>query len=202
MINIGEYEDGRPGEIVINSYTSDSTLGAVLRQSGISASSALKRGSDLEDVFKGWIGHGFEPKGFVKIETSEGRLDPHPYIKEAASPLDFAGRLALLHYKGIKEFAEEPEKVNIKDLRGFHNGALRTYKRMKINEWDFESVLKDYELGGFVEPSENDLIDLGDENDNGNSKGSLCRLCGNLMRLTGPNCHQCGNCGEKVGGCG
>ncbi len=200
LINIGEYADGRPGEIVINSYTSDSTLGAVLRQSGISASSALKRGSDLEDVFKGWIGHGFEPRGLVKIENSKGEIKPHPYIKEASSPLDFAGRLALLHYKGEKDFATEPDKIKLDDLRGAKNGAFRTYQRMQIDEWNVDDVLEDSETGGFVK---GDKFSNGNKKKkNGNNKGLICGNCGNVMIPTGPNCHQCNSCGEKRGGCG
>ncbi|MCK5624853.1 adenosylcobalamin-dependent ribonucleoside-diphosphate reductase [Candidatus Pacearchaeota archaeon] len=201
LINIGEYEDGRPGEIVINSYTSDSTLGAVLRTAGISASSALKRGSDLEDVFKGWIGHGFEPRGLVKIENSKGVIKPHPYIKEASSPLDFAGRLALLHYKGEKDFATEPDQVNLGDLRGAKNGAFKTYQRMEVDEWNIDDVLKDAETGGFVNESE--FSNGNKKKKNGNNKGLLCTTgCGGLMVQTGPNCFQCNSCGEKRGGCG
>jgi ribonucleoside-diphosphate reductase alpha chain len=200
LINIGEYQDGRPGEIVINSYTSDSTLGAILRQSGISASSALKRGSDLEDVFKGWIGHGFEPRGFVRVSDENGNLIPHPYIKSASSPLDFAGKLALLHYKGEKEFATEPESVNISDLRGAKNGAFRTYQRMQVDEWNVDDVLNDHETGGFVKGSEFSNGNNGKKN--GVNKGLMCDSCGSLMEQVSSNCHQCTSCGDKIGGCG
>jgi ribonucleoside-diphosphate reductase alpha chain len=204
LINIGEYIDGRPGEVVINSFTSDSTLGAIIRSAGIGASSALKRGSSLEDVFKGWIGHGFEPRGFVTVETPEGKIVPHPYIKQVSSPLDFVGKLALLHYKGQTDLATEPNKVNLRDLRGAKTGAFRTYKRMKINDWKFEDVINDFELGGFVEPSEDDLIMSNGKNENNKitNRGIPCRSCGRLMEPTGPNCYQCGTCGEKSGGCG
>ena len=203
LINIGEYIDGRPGEIVINSYTSDSTLGAMLRLAGIGASSALKRGSSLENALKGWIGHGFEPRGFVTIETPEGKIIPHPHIKQTSSPLDFVGRLALLHYKGEKEFATEPDKVNIKDLRGFTHGAFRVYQRMKVDEWNIEDVLKDPETGGFVEDSETNFSEK-ETNDNGkgNSNGKMCGSCGHIMYQSGPNCYECKTCGDKVGGCG
>lgn len=222
LITIGEYVDGRPGEIVINSYTSDSTLGAMLRLAGISASSALKRGSSLEDTLKGWVGHGFEPKGFVTIENPEGKVVPHPYIKQANSPLDFVGKLLLLHYKGKKEFATEPEKVEINNLRGFKNGAFKAYHKMSVDDWDIEQVLKDPELGGFANgefgiPAEEflQMMDkIGKEstlgfipvklngNGRGNSHGRSCRQCGRIMMQTGANCFECQTCGDKVGGCG
>lgn len=203
LINIGEYSDGRPGEIVINSYTSDSTLGAILRVAGIDASSALKRGSSLKDVVKGWIGHGFEPRGFVTAENEEGKRISHPYIKQALSPLDFVGKLILLNYEGQKELATEPDKVNLMDLRGAQNGAFRTYRRMKVDDWSFDDVMNDFELGGFVEPSKEDLMipDKKDKNKNPKVRGVPCR-CGRIMRQTGPNCFECDTCGDKSGGCG
>jgi len=204
LINVGEYADGKPGEIVINSFGADSTLGALLRQAGISASKALKRGVELEDVLKGWIGYGFDPRGFVQVEDPEtNKTISHLYIKLAQSPLDFVGKLMLLHYKGMTEFATEPDKVNIKDLRGFKNGAFRTYKREKLDDWNFEDVINDFEWGGFVQPSEEDIVE-----ENGNhpyhssSSGVLCKTCGREMKRDGVNCLRCETCGDKVGGCG
>lgn len=204
LINIGEYKDGRPGEIVINSYTSDSTLGAVLKIAGIDASTSLKGGVDLEDVVKKWV-HGFEPRGFVTVEDSSGKIISHPYIKQANSPLDFIRKLTLLHYKGQKEFATEPDKVNLGDLRGAKNGAFRAYRKMEIDEWDVDQVLKDPELGGFEEFKNGE--DLGsllknNSNSNKNTRGVTCLKCGNIMMQTAPGCFSCGNCGEGIGGCG
>ena len=203
LITIGEYDDGRPGEVVINSFTSDSTLGALLRVAGIDASTSLKRGLSLEDTVKGW-GHGFEPHGFVRVEDKEGKIIPHPYIKDVTSPLDFVRRLVLLHYKGQVDVATEPKEVKIEDLRGFKNGAFRTYERMSFDEWDRSQVLNDPELGGFVEkkPGQSLMIAKHNGNNNGNNRGVTCHKCGNLTIQTAPGCFKCGTCGESVGGCG
>ncbi|MBS3079872.1 vitamin B12-dependent ribonucleotide reductase [Candidatus Pacearchaeota archaeon] len=201
LINIGEYNDGRPGEIVIESYTSDSTLGALLKIAGIDASTALKRGVDLEDIVKKWV-HGFEPKGFVTVEDENGRVIPHPYIKQVNSPLDFIRRLTLLHYKGDISIAQEPEKVDTTKLRGYTHGAFRTYKKLKTNDWDFETVINDPELGGF-ETSRGKLeLSNGSKNNLNNSRGVTCPGCGSLMRQISSNCFSCERCGDKIGGCG
>ncbi len=190
-----DYLDGKPGQITFLSYKSGSTLGAHFSSAGVSASKSLKRGVSLEDVTEGWLGQQFEPHGLVQ---------GHPFIKTASSPLDFAAKVLRLEYLGDLDMVE-PElrsKVNLRDLWGAKNGAFRTYKRMKIDEWSFEDVMKDAETGGFVEGTEEFN---GNGNGNGsrkNSRGVTCNSCGNLMRPTGPNCFSCDNCGDKVGGCG
>lgn len=202
LVNIGEYADGRPGEVVINSYTSDSTMGALLRGTGIEASTALKYGVPLEKIVKGWIGHGFEPRGFVTVETEDGKSVMHPLIKQASSPLDFVGKLLLLHYKGKTDMATEPEKVKVEELRGFKNGAIRTYERIGFDEWDIEQVLNDAETGGFVKSKNSTPSAKNHGNGNGAGKGLPCPKCGKLMRQTKPNCFSCPNCGDSIGGCG
>ena len=194
-----EYSDGRPGQITFLSFKGGSDLGTVLSTSGIQASRALKRGMGLKDVVNGWIGHEFSPQGLVH---------GHPYIKTATSPLDFAGKLVMLEYIGDTSFAQEPEKVNIKDLRGFESGAFRTYERMEVDPWNIDDVLKDHELGGFVneEDSITEVLKKNSQNPNkkkqNGKRGNSCPECGNLMKQTNPNCYECERCGDTVGGCG
>lgn len=219
-----EYNDGRPGQITFLSYKAGSTLGAILTTTGISASKSLKRGLHLEDAIAGWEGQRFEPNGIVH---------GHPYIKIASSPLDFAYKLLKLEYLGDIEMAEHElqKEVKLKDLRGFHNSAFRTYQRMNFDEWNIEDVLKDPETGGFTnnknEP-DNSLAELiyvtdktltkakkresiisfssgnsnGHENEKKGLRGKTCNTCGNIMNQTSSNCFECKNCGDKVGGCG
>lgn len=198
-----EYEDGRPGQITFLSYKAGSTLGAMLTTAGISASKALKRGVELEDAIEGWGGQHFEPSGLVY---------GHPFIKTASSPLDFAYKVLRLEYLGDKEMAEPAffdkdkniDEIKTTELRGAKNGAFRTYQRKKVDEWNIDDVLKDPETGGFVQGSDEFKVSNGNGNgkSNRNSKGIVCKECGNIMNPTGPNCYQCGTCGDKVGGCG
>ena len=194
---VSEYEDGRPGQITFLSHKAGSTLGALLSTSGIQASKSLKRGVHLEDIIEGWIGQEFEPKGLVS---------GHPHIKLCLSPLDFAGKLLRLEYLGDLDVSNVDKKdIKIEDLRGAKNGAFRTYERMKVDPWNFEQVMKDPEYGGFVKPDDSKKI-LSIQNNGSLSKnnvrGVLCRTCGNIMGQTAPNCYECKNCGDKVGGCG
>jgi ribonucleoside-diphosphate reductase alpha chain len=190
-----EYPDGRPGQMTFLSYKAGSDLGALLTTTGITVSKALKRGVELENIVDGWLGQEIEPKGLVI---------GHPYIKTAKSPLDFAAKLALLEYYGKKEFAEQPEKVKVEELRGAVNGAFRTYQLRNLNLWSFEDVINDPILGGFTK-NEGVFVPKGNgESDKAfnNSGGVACGKCGKLMQQTAPNCFKCTNCGDSVGGCG
>jgi hypothetical protein len=144
------------------------------------------------DVVNGWIGQEFEPKGLVS---------GHPYIKTANSPLDFAAKFLKLEYLGEKGIANDPSSVDIETLRGYENGAIRTYRRMRVDEWDIKQVLNDPELGGFKEYFKNDEL-LKSEENRENKRGVVCRACGHIMAQTSSNCYECRNCAEKVGGCG
>jgi len=194
-----EYENGIPGQIAFLSFKGGSDLGTILTTSGIQASRALKRGVSLKALTTGWIGHEFSPKGLVQ---------GHPYIKTALSPLDFAGKLLRLEYLGDTEMAAEPEKVNIKDLRGFKTGAFRAYARMNVDPWDIDQVLEDSELGGFIDGDEvvksfKDPEDSDKKNKGNPRRGKLCGDCGKLtMEQTNPGCWKCTACGDTVGGCG
>jgi hypothetical protein len=191
---VSEYEDGTPGQIAFLSYKQGSDLGATLTTSGVQASRALKRGIELEDVVEGWRGHQFNPQGFV-----EG----HPHIHTALSPLDFAAKLLRLEYLGDTQMAEEPEKVDVTDLRGFKSGAFRTFERRKIDDWDFEQVIKDPEFGGFEKPEKDSLLAKIPKNGLklNNERGVQCRECGRTMQQTAPGCYKC-ICSNSIGGCG
>ena len=196
-----EYEDGRPGQVAFFSYTSGSTLKAMLETHGILASKALKRGVDLEDVASAWLGQEFEPRGLVS---------GHPSIKMALSPLDYAAKFLLLEYQGKTELAENKDGLKFEELRGAKNGAFKTYEGMAIDDWDIEQVLRSPELGGFIEKKSKNTESISEKQDesknkNGkktNNRGVTCNSCGRIMRQISPGCWECGGCAEKIGGCG
>ena len=197
-ITINEYPDGRPGQITFLAYKAGSTLKVLLETHGISASKSLKRGVNLEDVLSAWEGWECEPKGFVQGDS---------WIKQALSPLDYAAKFIKLHYLGDLSVANEKEGLNKLQLRGYKNGAFRTYERMKIDDWDIEQVLRVDELGGFEisvgEESGRENNETPNHNNNlNNSRGVTCNACGRVMTQTAPNCWECKGCGDKHGGCG
>jgi len=190
-VMVTEFPNGKPGQFGFFAYEPGSSLGALLTQSGISATTLLKGGLDLEDALRGWIGGEYSPKGSVWT---------NPHIKNCKSVLDAAAKIILLQYKGVTEFAVEPDKVDITNLRGFENGAFRAYNREKIDDWNFKHVIKDHEYGGFVK-SKGDLFTL-QERKIERKDLLVCRNCGKMtLRRISSNCFECNSCGNKIGGC-
>jgi len=211
----GEYDDGTLGELRLEAYKAGSTMAAMLKGIGIDTSTALKRGVHLKDLLDKNIGQTFEPRGFTD----------HEYIQSTVSIRDFVFRLLAVEYLGRTEYATSPTMVDVKKLRGYQNGAFRIYAMQEIDDWDIDHVLESPELGGF-EKAQTSLMNYssvdpvpigegvhdkqldhfiqipGDNPDSSESRGIPCTGCGNLMMQTGPNCFNCRNCGEKVGGCG
>ncbi|MBW2985399.1 vitamin B12-dependent ribonucleotide reductase [Candidatus Woesearchaeota archaeon] len=214
-VMVSEYPNGKPGQIVFLSYKSGSTLKALLETHGILASKSLSRGVSLDDVVSGWMGQQFDPQGFVQ---------GHPSIKTALSPLDFAAKFLLLEYQGKKDFANDPDSVNMDELRGANNGSLFTYAREGIDDWDFEDVINDSLLGGFKQngfpkkktisfdnttkeitylaASINGNKGNGEAKELRNERGVPCKECGNIQIQTKANCYECTNCPTMSGGCG
>lgn len=200
-VMFSEYPNGKPGQIVFLSYKAGSTLGAQLSSNGVITSKALKRGVRLDDLMEGWLGWQSDPQGLVSIDTPDGKSRSHPYIKTAKSPLDFAAKIALIEYLGKTELADSPDEISIENLRGHKNGAFRTYHLENVDNWKLEDVLQSPILGGFEKSdniSNNGNLKMHFEN----NRGITCVTCGNLMNQTAPNCYECNNCGDKIGGCG
>ncbi len=191
-VMVSEYPDGRPGQVALLSYTAGSTLGALLRSHGISASKALQRGVRLDDVVSAWRGEEFRPNGLVQ---------GHPFIKTALSPLDFAYKFLLLEYMGNTDVADVKE-VKTEDLRGYQNGAIEHYERAGLDDWNFDDVINDPKWGGFVEEKDGVKKPKKEQKEGTNHRGNLCTDCGNILIQVKANCYECHNCGNSSGGCG
>ena len=217
---VSEYPDGRPGQLAFLALKEGSTLGGLLKSHGILASKALKRGLPLEHVAASWEGHNIDPSGIVY---------KHPHIHDSNSPLDLAAKILRLEYLGDISVAADPQKLDITKLRGYKNGVFFNYAREGFDEWDFDQVIKDPVLGGFVPGGKEaiikqylkskipigvqnqaelkKLIDEGKFNSGSNGKNSgrsrgKCPECKQeSLETLGSSCAQCNNCGFKIGGC-
>ncbi len=197
-MTIGEYDDGTVAEVFLSAYKSGSTMNGVLNSFSVMVSDSLKRGMSLEDLVQKQIGHEFEPKG----------MTDHSYIRTAKSPFDFAFRWIAINYLGKTEYADDPSQIDKSKLRGVENGAIRVYQRSKIDDWNFDEVIRDSELGGFLKDDHQNVVDLSvvpEKKNNNSKKGSTgipCRSCGSMMDIIKANCYECPNCNDKAGGCG
>jgi len=205
-VRTGEFEDGTVGKIFIDCAQAGSSLRGILQNFAIGVSKALTRGVSLDDLVNTYAGQEYAPKGFVRIPKKGNLSLPHPYIKTTKSIADYIFRMLAIEYQGRTEFATEPDKIEVSKLRGVVNGAIDTYRKNKIDDWDFDQVIKDSELGGFntVEGGQKKVIPTKTKPINGigtRNAGIFCKK-GHLMEIVKSGCWRCPECFEEVGGCG
>jgi ribonucleoside-diphosphate reductase alpha chain len=206
-VTVGEYEDGRPGEVFINVSKQGSTLAGIMDAFSISLSLGLQHQVPLATYARKYTNMKFEPAGIT--DDAELRI--------ATSLVDYIFRRIALDYLSLEERAEL--------------GILSTSERMQptlpgVEEMATPSV-------SLVEDGLGEAAD-GDADGAGSAGGSMpragtayelptstsvahgsgaqpyplaraeqrdapyCYSCGNAMQRAG-SCYVCGSCGTTSG---
>jgi len=100
-LNVGEYADGRLGEIFIDVDHMGSSLSAWANCFCISVSIGLRHGAPLEDFVDKFLFTKFEPAGMVT---------GHKQIATCQSIIDFTFRELAIHYLGRKDLIQKKIK--------------------------------------------------------------------------------------------
>lgn len=95
-MTVGEYEDGRPGEIFFTVSKQGSTLAGIMDCFGISVSHGLQHGVPLRSYVEAFSNVQFEPRG----------LTDDPELRIASSLVDYVFRRLALDYLDADERAE------------------------------------------------------------------------------------------------
>jgi ribonucleoside-diphosphate reductase alpha chain len=105
-LHVGEYNDGRPGEIFLELAHQGSTLRAMGNLFAIAVSVGLQHGIPVEQYIKNFLHTKFEPAGIV-----EG----HNHIKMVSSIADYIARELAITYCGRYDLAniKPDEAINI-----------------------------------------------------------------------------------------
>ena len=101
FLRVGEYEDGRLGEIFIDVGHTGSTLSAMINCFCISVSIALQHGVPLEDYVDKFLFTKFEPSGIVV---------GHEQIATAQSIIDYTFRELAIHYLDRRDLIQKGDK--------------------------------------------------------------------------------------------
>jgi ribonucleoside-diphosphate reductase alpha chain len=88
FVTVGEYDDGRPGELFINVSKQGSTLAGIMDAFAISVSHGLQYGVPLESFVAAFVGMRFEPAG----------MTDDPDVRIANSLIDYLFRRLALDY--------------------------------------------------------------------------------------------------------
>ena len=168
---VGEYEDGRPGEIFIRVSKQGSTLAGVMDAFAMAISHGLQYGVPLRAYVDAFTGMRFEPAG----------ITDDPDIRIATSLLDYLFRRLAVEYL-------EPEER--------HGLAIYTTdERIQPTLPGVEEQVPVTVSGDVVEPDPPSPFTRQSPRD---SAAPVCFDCGVLMVRAG-SCHACPDCGSTSG---
>ena len=141
-LHTGEYDDGKIGEIFIDTNKEGELVKAMMNNFAIAISLGLQYGVPLEEYVDAFIDTKFEPSGNV---IGNDR------ILSASSILDYVFRELAISYLGKEELAHTPSIASAKNL-DTENG-----------EDKFLKIVKNITSKGFVRSNyEEKLVDLSD----------------------------------------
>tara|TARA_A100001015_G_scaffold207348_1_gene231868 strand:- start:3073 stop:3888 length:816 start_codon:yes stop_codon:yes gene_type:complete len=141
-LHTGEYDDGKIGEIFIDTNKEGELVKAMMNNFAIAISLGLQYGVPLEEYVDAFIDTKFEPSGNV---IGNDR------ILSASSILDYVFRELAISYLGKEELAHTPSIVSTKNISTDNNDDK------------FLKIVKNITSKGFVRSNyEEKLVDLSD----------------------------------------
>ena len=141
-LHTGEYDDGKIGEIFIDTNKEGELVKAMMNNFAIAISLGLQYGVPLDEYVDAFIDTKFEPSGNV---------NGNDRILSASSILDYVFRELAISYLGREELAHTP--------------SIASSKNIDIDDGDdkFLKIVKNITSKGFVRSNyEEKLVDLSD----------------------------------------
>jgi ribonucleoside-diphosphate reductase alpha chain len=175
-VTVGEYEDGRPGEVFMKVSKQGSTLAGIMDAFAIAVSLGLQHGVPLATFVRKYTSMRFEPAG----------MTDDPDLRIAASLVDYIFRRLAVDYLPYEE------RVDL--------GVLTTQERMQPTLPGVEEAvtpnthLDTGDLASFEEPLAPAAVRLTPAE----SDAPYCFQCGVQMQRAG-SCHACPSCGTTSG---
>ena len=164
-MTVGEYDDGRPGEIFLTVAKQGSTLAGIMDAFAISVSHGLQYGVPLRSYVEAFNNVRFEPAG----------ITDDPQLRIASSLVDYIFRRLALEYLPTQERQEL--------------GILSSEERMHPHLPGLEEATVETSIG--AEP----VLDPPSPHQGALSDAPLCSTCGDRMVRAGTcyTCRSCGN---------
>ena len=189
---IGEYGDGRPGEIFLTVSKQGSTLSGIMDAFAKSISYGLQYGVPLRAFVEAFTNMRFEPAG----------MTDDPDIRFASSIMDYLFRRLALEYLTIEERAElgifSIEERLQPTLPGVEESVIQTSTGSEMAP-DPKSIPSVSELAtqmelGMAPPAPVEQPPAGARH----ADAPMCMQCGVQMIRAG-SCHACPSCGSTSG---
>ena len=195
---IGEYGDGRPGEIFLTVSKQGSTLSGIMDAFAKSISYGLQYGVPMRAFVEAFVNSRFEPAG----------MTDDPDIRFASSIMDYLFRRLALEYLSYDERAELgifsiDERLQ-PTLPGVEESMIENAMGTEIVA-DPKSVPSVSELAHQIETGTASLAPVSDHTPAAGatrpiykSDAPMCMQCGVQMQRAGA-CHACPSCGSTSG---
>jgi len=183
FVTVGEYDDGRPGEIFVRVSKQGSTLAGIMDAFAISVSHGLQYGVPLRSFVEAFTGMRFEPAG----------MTDDPEIRIANSLMDYLFRKLAVMYLSQEERAElnilTVEERKQPTLPGVEETVVETRQGSELpaDPPSIESASTLFEH----EPATTST-------EVRHSDAPMCMQCGVQMIRAG-SCHACPSCGTTSG---
>ncbi|MEY3690425.1 MAG: hypothetical protein RJB57_80, partial [Actinomycetota bacterium] len=194
--NIGEYEDGRPGELFLTVSKQGSTLSGIMDAFAKSISYGLQYGVPLRAFVEAFTNMRFEPAG----------MTDDPDIRIANSIMDYLFRRLALEYMSYDERAElgiysRDERIQ-PTLPGVEETVVETSNGTDIVP-DPKTIPTAQELAESIELGTAPTAPVSDHSaphgiQRTNIDAPMCMMCGVQMQRAG-SCHACPSCGSTSG---
>ena len=145
-LHTGEYEDGKIGEIFIDTSKEGELVKALMNNFAIAVSLGLQYGVPLDEFINAFVGTKFEPSG---------KVYGNDRILSASSILDYIFRELAISYQNREDLAHTPAIGNSENLNQDETNLDENNKLLQI--------VKDITSKGFVRNNyKKNLVDLSD----------------------------------------
>ena len=175
---VGEFEDGRPGEVFLKVAKQGSTLSGVMDAFAIAMSLGLQYGVPLRAFIEKFTSMRFEPAG----------ITDDPDIRFATSLVDYIFRRLAVEYISPEERADmgifTVDERSQPTLPGVEEAT--TVNLMSTNPLPLEDQAPSAALRSSELPAARQ------------SEMVICSVCGDIMQRAG-SCHACPSCGATSG---
>jgi ribonucleoside-diphosphate reductase alpha chain len=184
-VTVGEYEDGRPGEVFMKVSKQGSTLSGVMDAFSIAVSLGLQHGVPMSTFVRKYTNLRFEPAG----------ITDDPELRLASSLVDYIFRRLALDYLSFDERLElgvlstgERTQPTLPGLEDVDNTSAERTDRERFG------------AGGDAAPGRrpNDGEQLRPSGQMESRDAPFCYACGNVMQRAG-SCYACPSCGSTSG---
>ena len=183
-VTVGEYEDGRPGEVFLKVAKQGSTLAGIMDAFAISVSHGLQYGVPLEAFVEMFTNMRFEPAG----------MTDDPDIRFATSLIDYIFRRFAVEYlpiekreaMGIMTVGErlQPTLPGVEEATTPSATALDLPPEDRAPSHALESPQPAPPEKPAVQAAQREVV--------------LCHVCGDMMQRAG-SCYACPSCGSTSG---